>query len=161
MIGKIMSKMVAYYAGDVERINHFTKVYGFAKAIGEMEGLDATTLEIVEIAALTHDIGIKVSEEKHQSSAGQYQEIEGPAVAREILGEMELSDVVLERVCYIIGHHHTYHAIEGIDFQIVVEADFLVNIYEEGLRTDAVKSIAEKIFKTKGGIEYLNHMFMN
>ena len=65
LIGQIINAMIAYYAGDVRRINHFLKVYGFAKAIGEMEGLDEST-EIIEIAALTHDIGIKNSEKKVQ-----------------------------------------------------------------------------------------------
>ena len=35
---------------------------------------------------------------------------------------------VTERVAYLIGHHHTYDKIEGMDYQILVEADFLVNI---------------------------------
>jgi HD superfamily phosphodiesterase len=43
-------------------VNHLLKVYGFAKTIGEREGLDADTQEILEIAALTHDIGIRNSE---------------------------------------------------------------------------------------------------
>jgi hypothetical protein len=51
-IGQVINAMIGYYAGDVRRINHFLKVYGFAKAIGELEGLDESTQEILEIAAL-------------------------------------------------------------------------------------------------------------
>mgnify|MGYP000340972515 FL=1 len=36
-----------------------------------------------------------------------------------------------ERVAYLIGHHHTYDKIEGMDYQILVEADFLVNILRQ------------------------------
>lgn len=82
LIGQIINAMIAYYTGDVRRINHFLKVYGFAKAIGEMEGLDESTQKILEIAALSHDIGIKNSEKKYNSSAGNYQQIEGPPEAK-------------------------------------------------------------------------------
>ena len=47
LIGQIINAMIAYYAGDVRRINHFLKVYGFAKAIGEMEGLDPAFPELI------------------------------------------------------------------------------------------------------------------
>ncbi|HBC26771.1 MAG TPA: phosphohydrolase, partial [Ruminococcaceae bacterium] len=51
--------MIDYYAGDPKRIQHFIKVYHFAKMIGEMERVDARTQEILEVSALVHDIGIK------------------------------------------------------------------------------------------------------
>lgn len=37
--GFIAQAMAEYYRGDVKRTNHFFKVYGFAKSIGEQEGL--------------------------------------------------------------------------------------------------------------------------
>ena len=84
-IGQVINAMIAYYAGDVRRINHFLKVYGFAKTIGDMEGLDESTQAIIEIAALTHEIGIKSSEKKYNSSAGNYKQIEGPPEAKSFL----------------------------------------------------------------------------
>ncbi|WP_179945317.1 hypothetical protein [Paenibacillus durus] len=53
-INNVLSSMISYCAGDAKRINHFLKVYGFAKVIGAMEGLNDTTQEVLEIAALTH-----------------------------------------------------------------------------------------------------------
>ena len=76
--------MIDYYKGDPKRIQHFLKVHAYAKLIGEQEGLDKKTLDILEVAALTHDIGIKISEEKYNSSAGKYQEIEGPTIAQKM-----------------------------------------------------------------------------
>ncbi len=58
---------------------------------------------------------------------------------------------LIERVCYLIAHHHTYVNIDSIDWQVLVEADSLVNIYEDNINTAAVKSIIEKIFKTQTG----------
>lgn len=42
----------------------FFKSLYFSRLIGEMEALDAETLYILETAAIVHDIGIRVSEEK-------------------------------------------------------------------------------------------------
>ena len=158
-IGQVINAMIAYYAGDVRRINHFLKVYGFAKAIGEMEGLDESTQEIIEIAALTHDIGIKNSEKKYSSSAGNYQQIEGPPEAETLLADLGVESNDIDRVCWLIAHHHIYTDIQGIDYQILVEADFLVNFYEDNVSQDSIQSIRDKIFKTLSGKMILNAIY--
>ena len=155
----IIREMMRYYAGDIKRINHFLKVYSFAKTIGEIEQLDEDTQYILEIAAVMHDIGIKISEEKYNSSAGHYQELEGPPVAQKMLNKLDFSKEIIERVCFLIGHHHTYSGIDNIDYQILVEADFLVNIDEDNIDDDALVSVRDKIFKTKAGIEMLDNMY--
>lgn len=119
----IITKMITYFGSDVKRINHALKVYGFAREIGEVENINDEKLQILEVAAILHDIGIKESERKHNSSSGTYQEIEGPPVARELLHDFNLKSDFVDRVCYIIGNHHTYSRIDDVDFQILVEAD--------------------------------------
>ena len=159
LIGQVINAMIAYYAGDVRRINHFLKVYSFAKTIGEMEGLDESTQEIIEIAALTHDIGIKNSEKKYNSSAGNYQQIEGPPEAKKLLERLGVESGIIDRVCWLIAHHHTYTDIQGIDYQILVEADFLVNFYEDDMSIDSVHSAGGKMFKTLSGKAILNAIY--
>lgn len=161
MIEKIISAMIDYYKGDPRRINHFIKVYAFAKNIGMEEGLDSRTQNILETAAVVHDIGIKLSEEKYNSSSGKYQEIEGPAEAEKLLKNLGVEDDVIERVSYLVGHHHTYGNINDMDYQILVEADFIVNIYEDNESRDAVMNIKNKIFKTKTGKKYIDEMFLS
>lgn len=156
----IINEMISYYAKDPRRVNHFLKVFSFAKSIGELEKLDEDTQDILEVAAIMHDIGIKISEEKYNSSAGNYQEIEGPPVAREMLSRFSFDKEFIDRVCYLIGHHHTYSKIDGIDYQILIEADFLVNIYEDGIKTTQIESIKDKYFKTKVGIEFLTNLYL-
>lgn len=156
---KIFSKMVEYYAGDPKRIQHFAKVYTFSKMIGERECLINETLETLLIAAIVHDIGIKTSEEKYNSSNGKYQEIEGEKIVREFLSEFDLDKSILERVAFLVGHHHTYNLKEGIDYQILIEADFLVNAYEDNLSKAAIEKVIEKIFSTKSGTDLLKTMF--
>ncbi|ADL50310.1 HD domain-containing protein [Clostridium cellulovorans] len=158
-VGNVISAMIEYYAGDVRRINHFLKVYGFAKAIGEMEKLSPLKQEILEVASVVHDIGIKNSEIKYNSSAGNYQQIEGPPVAEEMLKKLGYEDNFIKRVCFLIAHHHTYTDIDNYDYQILVEADFLVNIDEDQLSMDVVRSVKEKIFRTEVGIKYLNVLY--
>ena len=154
-----MEEMIEHESGVPHRINHFLKVYGFAKAIGHKEGIDLETQEILEVSALMHDIGIRISLEKHNASSGHYQEIEGPPKAREILEKHKFTSQFIDRVCYLIGHHHTYNNIQGLDYQILIEADFLVNIYEEEIGKDQIKSIKDKIFKTKTGLDYLEKIY--
>lgn len=161
MIEKIISAMIDYYKGDPRRINHFMKVYAFAKNIGMEEELDSRTQNILETAAVVHDIGIKLSEEKYNSSSGKYQEIEGPAEAEKLLKNLGVEDDVIERVSYLVGHHHTYGNINDMDYQILVEADFIVNIYEDNESRDAVMNIKNKIFKTKTGKKYIDEMFLS
>ena len=158
-IGKLIQEMIIYYEGDPKRIQHFLKVYVYAKAIGEQENLDERTQEILEVAAVTHDIGIKISEEKYQSSAGKYQEMEGPAIAKQMLHKLSYDQELIERVCYLIGHHHTYHQINGMDYQILVEADFLVNLAEEHSTKPTIMNAKEKIFRTKTGILLIEKIF--
>lgn len=159
-IGSVINAMTCYYAGDIKRINHFLKVYAYAKAIGELEQLDSRTLEILEVSAVVHDIGIKVSEEKYGSSAGHYQQIEGPAVAQPMLIDLGFDDEFINRVLYLIAHHHTYGNIDGLDYQILVEADFLVNLNEDQASKETIEAVLKKIFRTKSGIEILNNCFL-
>lgn len=153
-------EMIKYYSGDIKRINHFIKVHGYAKAIGEAEGLCEREQNILEAAAYVHDIGIKVSEEKYGSSAGHYQEKEGPPAAEKMLFSLGYDEEFIKRVSYLVGHHHTYSDIDGMDYQILVEADFIVNIYEDGMSAEAVKSVREKVFRTKAGTEILDNLYV-
>lgn len=158
---RLMAAMTAYDAGDPRRIQHFIKVHDLAATIGVLEGLDAETLFILETAAIVHDIGIHVSERKYGSCNGKLQEQEGPAEARRLLKEVgEYTPEQVERVCWLVAHHHTYNAIEGMDYQILVEADFLVNLYEDGLTPDAAQKVKEHIFRTASGKQLLEDMFL-
>jgi hypothetical protein len=144
-------RMISYFEGDPKRIAHLTKVHSFARIIGVREELDEVSLFILEAAAYTHDIGIKPAEEKYDSSDGKLQEQEGPIVAQSILSELGLENYLIERICYLIGHHHTYDNIEGEDYQILVEADFLVNFYEDDMSSQAIRRAYERIFQTESG----------
>jgi uncharacterized protein len=160
-ITNLQLEMTKYYSGDPKRIQHFTKVHSFAKLIGTCEQLEDSTLFLLEAAALVHDIGIKLCEEKYGNCNGKLQETEGPALAKEMLERLGFEQALIERVCYLVGHHHTYTEIDGIDYQILVEADFLVNLYEDNLPESACVTTLNKIFKTDSGRNLCRTMFLS
>ncbi len=158
-LNKLFHAMIKYYHGDPKRIQHFVKVHSFAKLIAESEQIDDRTLFILEATAYVHDIGIKPAEAKYGMCGGKLQEKEGPAPARKMLTELKFEPDVIDRICYLIAHHHTYKDIDGIDYQILIEADFLVNLYEDNANRKVLVSALEHIFKTKTGITIYKEMF--
>lgn len=151
LMDTLTEKMMDFDCGDPQRIQHFMKVHRFAQLIGHMEQVPPRIQYLVECAALVHDIGIHPAERKYGRCDGKLQEQEGPAYARAMLTELGLAAEDVERICYLVGHHHTYDQVDGMDYQILLEADFLVNIYEDGLSREAANRALERVFKTEAG----------
>lgn len=138
------------FGADQKRIDHTLKVLSYAEQIHREEGGD---LMIIKSAAILHDIGIHQAEKKYGSATGKYQEIEGPGIAAEILKKYGIDQESIDKVCLIIANHHSAKDVrinDTIEFKIIWDADWLVNIADEF--TDAkAKAIAKKVFKTKKG----------
>lgn len=131
----------------------------YSRLIAQMEKVDEHTLFITELAAYLHDIGVKISKEKYGNSQPQHQEAEGPIIAKDMLSKYDLPAEDVERICFIIGHHHTYKAIDGIDFQILVEADYIVNLMEGYCKRESIPEMKKNVFKTESGLYLLQQMF--
>ncbi len=158
-LNNLCKKMIGFYRSDPARIQHFLKVHSFAKLIGEEEGLDKNTLYILEAASYVHDIGIRPALEKYGKENGSLQEKEGPAEAEKMMRELGFEQNVIKRVSYLVGHHHTYTDIDGMDYQILVEADFLVNYFENQMDRETVKKSVKKVFRTETGKHLAEEMF--
>ena len=157
---ELLIKMTEFNEGDPKRIQHLVKVFEFAHLIGVKEGLDSKALRILDMASIMHDIGIKPAEEKYGSCNGKLQEQDGPVYAKEMLKDFpNVTEEETERVCYLIAHHHTYENVMGIDYRILLEADFLVNALEDDLDKKNIKSFRDKVFETKTGLHLINTMF--
>ena len=160
MLTKIKYAMIQYEKGCPSRIQHFLKVHSFAKLIGELEGLDEHTQYILEATDLVHDIGIKPAIEIYGSGAGPYQEKEGFKESQKLLSSLGVNEEDINRISFIVGHHHTYDKVDGIDYQIMLEADYLVNSFENKNTTkEQIETMLEKVFKTKTGIDLLKTQF--
>lgn len=159
MFSDILSRMIEYNRPDLKRINHAMKVFAFAQALCHGEDADAATRLVVGITAILHDIGVHEAERKYGSSAWNYQEQEGPKVAAGLFAHLGLDSAVLERCLYIIGNHHSYDKIDGQDFQLLVEADFMVNIFEGGEKRAARLAMADATVRTKTGRQLLLDLY--
>lgn len=156
---RLMAAMVEYDRGDAARIQHFVKVHDFATTIGKLEGVDKKTMFVLETAAILHDIGIHKSESLYGDCNGKHQEELGPAEALSLMQNVGgYTAEQMDRVCFLISRHHTYTGVDGIDWQILLEADFLVNSFEDKLSADAITRFKEKVFKTETGKRLLDLM---
>ena len=151
MTEKLILEMIRVNSGDARRIAHALKVYGIAQCIAGVEGVPERTQRIVEAAAVLHDIAIRLCEESYGSCAGPLQEREGPGVARPLLTKHTQDTEFVDRVCELIAHHHTYKDVDGIDHQILIEADFIVNAQEGDIAPAAFENVYKKYFRTAAG----------
>ena len=156
---ELIMKMMEHDQQNAHRIQHFLKVYEFAKLIGEGEGISKELEKTLLTAAIVHDIGIKASEEKYGDSDGVHQEELGPDLARQLLTSLNYEEKVVDRVCYLVAHHHTFFDVDGMDYQILIEADFLVNMYENHMDAPACRSVYERIFRTTTGKRICRKMY--
>ena len=159
MKNELIQEMKDVFGKDQRRIDHALAVLNFAEQILPEQGGDPL---IVKAAAILHDIGIHEAERKYSSSAGKYQEIEGPPVAREILAKYELDEAVIEHVCKIIANHHSAKEIDTSEFRIIWDADWLVNIPTEfpNVKKEKLKKLIDKVFKTHRGRQIAIELFL-
>ena len=150
-ISEIMEKMIAFSDGNIHDTDHFIRVWTYAKTIGELEALDAKTQFVLEIAAITHDIACPLCREKYGNTNGKHQEAEGAPMVKAFLADTGLDGGQIERIAWLVGHHHTFTGIDGLDYQILVEADYIANATENGYSRANMNSFMAKIMKTDSG----------
>ncbi|MFQ6077654.1 MAG: HD domain-containing protein [Thermodesulfobacteriota bacterium] len=146
---RIASEMRKVFGRDLKRINHANKVARFAEEILKGEGGNPA---VVIAASYLHDIGIHEAERKYNSAAGEYQQREGPPIARDILGRLGVDRETIDEVCDLIAHHHSPGHIKTLNFQILWEADSLVNLEETAEKEPVqIERIIERTFRTTTG----------
>lgn len=155
----LIYEMTKFFTGQPHRVQHFMKVYVYSAMIGRSENLNEEEQRILETAAIVHDIGIKPSEEKYGDCIGKHQEEMGPPCARKMLEKLGYDEKCIKRVEYLIGHHHKYTNIDGKDYQILVEADFIVNMLEDNIPQKSIIETINRIFKTKLGTDLCREMY--
>ena len=162
-VSRAVMDMVSFYESEsdvvLHDVSHFMKVWGFAHTIGTEEGLDPETQETLELAAVAHDIACPLCRRKYGNTNGQYQEKEGEKLARDFYSGYGLPEKELDRIVWIVAHHHTYTGVDGPDYQIMLEADFLVNADESAMSPEAISSFREKVFRTSSGLKLLDTMY--
>lgn len=158
-ISEMVARMIDFYNGNTHDINHFIKVWTYAKTIGELEQLDPETQFILESAAVIHDISCPLCREKYGNTDGKHQEAESPALVTDFLKDTGMSASQIDRVVYLVAHHHTLDNIEGIDYQILIEADYIVNADESSYSPENIANFDKNFFRTKAGHSLLHSVF--
>ena len=151
--------MIAFSEGNIHDIDHFIRVWTYAKIIGELEGLDDETLFILEIAAITHDIACPLCREKYGNTNGKHQEEEGAPLVKAFLSDSEMTKAQIDRVAFLVGHHHTFTEIDGLDWQILIEADYIANATENGYSRENIRNFIRRIMRTESGIRLAHAVF--
>ncbi len=147
----LVREMRKVFGTDQRRIRHAYRVLDFAEQILRQHQADPL---VVMSAAILHDIGIHQAERKHGSSAGKYQQIEGPPIARKILTEAGVDRKRIEHVCNIVADHHTAKTMDTPEFRILWDADNLVNLFVEGQKhVGDAEELINKVFKTHAGAQ--------
>ncbi len=158
----IIRQMKEIFAEIPFGIKHTLRVLKNAEDIMEGENISEEEKKLISTTAILHDIGAVEAQHKYGSIEGVYQEKEGHLVARKILEKegYDLKDI--ERICYIIGNHHTPSKIDGLDFQIQWEADLLENLTVLDIQKDQqkIKKCIEDNFKTSIGKKIAYNRFI-
>lgn len=157
---RVAIEMKRYFKADFKRIGHATRVARHAENIGKAE---KGNLGIILCAAYLHDIGIVEAERKHGSHAPEYQELEGPPIAREILTRLRASEEMITEVTDIIGHHHHPREKETLSFKVLYDADLISNLEEkhktEPITTDQLAELFDTSLLTETANTYARKLF--
>lgn len=149
---RVNNAMYDYFGDDVKRIKHAVAVTDFAEEINKYEHGDPA---VIMACGYLHDIGIKNSEVKYQSSAPKYQHIEGPPVARMLLEGLDVEKDIIDEICDIISHHHAPRPEETVNFKVLYDADLIVNIEddqpEKQRSKEDIASLIDKAMFTESG----------
>ena len=160
VVSAAIQKMIGFYKGNLHDINHFLKVWAMAKTIGELEALDEHTQEVLELAAVIHDIACPLCREKYGNTNGKSQELESPPLVETFFEGLPVDPADLSRISFLVAHHHTDTGVDGLDYQILLEADFLVNAGESGYSRAVIEKFRQRVFRTKSGIRLLDSMYL-
>ena len=160
-IAEIVEKMIGLSDGNVEDINHFMKVWAYARTIGKKEWVEMRSQYILEAAAVIHDIACPLCREKYGNADGKHQEAESEPLVRAFFAGTDVNAEVIDRIVYLVTHHHSPDAVDGLDYQILIEADYLVNAEESGLAEANIRHMGETIFKTGTGKQLLQSLYLS
>ena len=158
-VSQIMEKMIAFSEGSLHDIDHFIRVWTYARTIGQLEGLDAKEQYILEVAAICHDIACPLCREKYGNTAGKYQEAEGSRMIPGFLGDTGMDPADIDRVAWLVGHHHTLKDIDGRALQILIEADYIANAGENGYAPQNIRNFIDRVMKTGAGKRLCREVF--
>lgn len=144
-VNLVAKAMKEHYGANEQKIKHFVSVYTLSKTIGELEKLPQQTQEYLEIASLVCNI--------------ESDNTPPHIAARQLLSSVDIDTNILQRVCYIVEHYSDFDHITGLDHQILLEANMIVDFKEQGTDTTEIIRCANTRFMTNYGKAFLKKAF--
>ena len=136
-------KMKQHHRGDMDKIQHFVRVYTLAKSIGELEQLNDEEQFSLELAAVVHN-----AEGDHLVP-----------VVRDILLDCDVAEDIAMKVCHMVDNIDNYDHISTLEHQILIEAKLIVDFKEQNTPEKEIIRKAEDIFLTNTGKLFLQRAF--
>ncbi len=161
LVDDLTLKMIRFYQGNQEDIAHFLKVHAYAARIGRGEGLDPETQLLLEAEAVAHDIACPLCREKYGDTHGDHQMAESAELLSSFLAGTGLTPEERARVTWVVSRHHDYAHVDGPDYQMLLEADFLVNAGENPRKylVPGYHHMKTVFFRTGTGLALLDAVF--
>ena len=80
---------------------------------------------------------------------------------REFLADTGMTAAQIERAAYLVGHHHTYINVDGADYQILLEADYIANASENSFSRQSIETFLRRVTKTESGIRLARSVLLS
>lgn len=153
LIDRIKQRMIECFASeDPAQIAHTLCVHSYTRMIAVGEAMAAHPLELLEIAALLHDIGCPAARARFGDSKPPHQEAEGARIVEEWLrDEATLSAREKTWLVEVVGSHHRQNRMMALEAMPLFEADLVVNLQEGYFDSSRANEFREKLCVTKSG----------
>ena len=131
----LLYSALCYERGHCRRTQHILKVYALAKLLGEQERISTEEQQILQAAAILHDIAIKYCKDNYDGDAGQEkQKKEAPHLVNSFLQEANYLPSYIPRILELVVKHH----------------DYIINCYENCQSSGKIRCIKD-FFQTSSG----------
>lgn len=151
----LLYSALCYEEGHSRRTQHILKVYALAKLLGEWEKISEKEQQILQAAAILHDIAIKYCKENYNGDASQEnQKKEAPRLVKKFLEEANYAPEYIPQIIDLVLKHHDYDTPRDKLLQLLMEADLIINCYESHPDRSKMAQIQD-VFQTSAGKELL------
>lgn len=155
-VNEILLIALKFEKGHIRRTQHILKVHGLVKLMSDNLKIDHKEKELLEIASILHDIGIKPTKDKGIESSLENQLKEVKIILKELKEKYKISDEEEKRIFFLIENHHNYNKLDDLSHQILIEADLIINIFEKDKKNS---NDYFKFIRTDIGKELFNSFF--
>ena len=152
---KLILAMIDRYGSDTERIGRMLKVHGLARAMGLEEHLDGQSQELLEAAAILHEIGADLALELYGDELPAHRAELAPGAAEELLFRLGCGEDTARGTAKLLSDPLRGESPAG---QILLDAESLIAL-AEGRLSPEERAAAESRVKTELGRRFLRQWF--